>query len=709
MKKLFVVLLACVLVMPLFSAAMPVKRITPKMMEVDILPPVPHGKYTDEIIVKFKDGADAQMEEIAAKFGKMKCMHHSNMVRLRVSKDKMDSILAELRKNPMVEYAEPNYVAQAFMVPNDPYYSYQWNFHGVDEGGIDMEPTWDIATGDGVIVAVIDTGIRVGTDLQNTKFVQGYDFVNDDNDPTDDNGHGTHVAGTIAQSTNNNEGVAGIAFNVYLMPVKVLDANGYGTYADIADGIYYAVDNGANIISMSLGGSSGSSVLEDAVAYAYNHGVTVIAASGNDGAGQVSYPAAYDAYVIAVGATQYDKTLAPYSNYGSSLDLVAPGGNLDVDQNGDGYGDGILQQTFQRTWWGSIQWGYYFYQGTSMATPHVSGVAALLYSLGVTSPDEIRNILQSTAIDLGDPGWDQYYGYGLINAYAAVQAAQGGGGENEPPVADAGGDKSGDEGQEITFDGSGSYDPDGSIVSYTWDFGDGTTATGQTVTHAYADNGVYTVTLTVKDNNGATDTDTITATISNVPPTADAGGPYSGYAGQEITFTGSATDPGDDTLTYTWDFGDGTTATGQTVTHVYETPGEYTVTLTVEDDDGGVGTDTTTATVSEAPANPTMHVESIDMDIQTAYWGFLTRAVATVTIYDESGNPVDGATVSGHWSGLTSDTDSGTTDSSGKVVLYSNWVWFASGTFTFTVDNVEKSGYIYDSSANKETSDSITV
>ena len=276
-------------------------------------------------------------------------------------------------------------------------------------------------------------------------------------------------------------------------------------------------------------------------------------------------------------------------------------------------------------------------------------------------------------------------------------------------MADAGGDKTGDEGEEITFDASNSYDPDGTIVSYTWDFGDGTTATGKVVTHAYADNGVYTVTLTVKDNDGATDTDTVTATINNVPPTADAGGPYSGYVGEEITFSGSASDPGTaDTLTYTWDFGDGTTATGQTVTHVYSAPGNYTVTLTVEDDDGGVGTDTTTATITEAPAQPTMHVESIDMGTQYAWWGLIVRAYATVTIYDADGNPVEGATVSGHWSGLTSDTDSGTTDANGQVTLYSDWIWTTSGTFTFTVDNVEKSGWIYDSAANKETSDSIS-
>ncbi len=694
--------------MPIFSAAWTEKT---KLLEGGDAWTTKKG-YVNEIIVKFKDGV---LPEEAARIakqcgGKLKHMWKPGMERIKITGN-MEKALRILKNNPLVEYAEPNYIAHAFMVPNDPYYSYQWHFHSSDEGGIDMEPAWDLATGNDVIVAVIDTGIRVGSDLANTCFVSGYDFVNDDTDPVDDNGHGTHVAGTIAQSTNNNEGVAGVAFNACLMPVKVLDYRGYGTYADIVDGIYYAVDHGANIISMSLGGSSGSEALEDAVAYAYNNGVTVIAAAGNDGANAISYPAAYDAYVIAVGATQYDKQRAPYSNYGSSLDVVAPGGNLDLDQNGDGYGDGVLQQTFEVTWWGGIQWGYYFYEGTSMATPHVSGTAALLYSVGVTSPDEIRNILQSTAIDLGDPGWDQYYGWGLINAYAALQEALGGGGgENQPPVADAGGDKTGDEGEEITFDASNSYDPDGTIVSYTWDFGDGTTATGKVVTHAYADNGVYTVTLTVKDNDGATDTDTVTATINNVPPTADAGGPYSGYVGEEITFSGSASDPGTaDTLTYTWDFGDGTTATGQTVTHVYSAPGNYTVTLTVEDDDGGVGTDTTTATITEAPAQPTMHVESIDMGTQYAWWGLIVRAYATVTIYDADGNPVEGATVSGHWSGLTSDTDSGTTDANGQVTLYSDWIWRTSGTFTFTVDNVEKSGWIYDSAANKETSDSISI
>lgn len=254
-------------------------------------------------------------------------------------------------------------------------------------------------------------------DLAAASFVPGYDFINNDGHANDDDGHGTHVTGTIAQSTNNGLGVAGIAHNCTIMPVKVLDATGAGSYQQVADGIYYAVNNGAKVINMSLSGSSPAQILENAVAYAYNNGVTVIAASGNAGSSGCDYPAAYDNYVIAVGATQYDQTRAPYSNYGSSLDVVAPGGNTDLDQNADGYVDGVCQQTFSDT---PKDWANWFYQGTSMATPHVSGIAALLISKGVTGPDAIREALQSTARDLDAPGWDQQYGWGLVDAFAAL-------------------------------------------------------------------------------------------------------------------------------------------------------------------------------------------------------------------------------------------------------------------------------------------------
>lgn len=355
----------------------------------------------DEIIIKFK-GDEEPFQVIKVPQGKVK--------------EKIN----EYRGKREVEYAEPNYIAYAQMVPNDTYYSYQWHLDNPVYGGIQMEKAWDVSTGAGVIVAVVDTGIRKGTDLANTCFVSGYDFANNDSDPIDDNGHGTHVAGTVAQSTNNSLGVAGVAFGSCLMPVKVLGATGSGTYADVASGIRYAADKGVKVINLSLGGTSADITLQDAVAYAYGKGVTVAAACGNDNAASCLYPAAYDAYVIAVGATQYDETKASYSSYGPSLDLVAPGGNNNLDQNNDGYADGVLQQTFTKVG-RTISWGYYFFQGTSMATPHVSGAAALLIANGnATTPDQIRTALQGTAEDKGVSGRDDTYGYGLVDVYAAL-------------------------------------------------------------------------------------------------------------------------------------------------------------------------------------------------------------------------------------------------------------------------------------------------
>jgi subtilisin family serine protease len=261
------------------------------------------------------------------------------------------------------------------------------------------------------------TQYRMAPDLEQTRFVPGWDFVNNDEHANDDEGHGTHVTGTVAQSTNNGYGVAGVAFNTTIMPVKVLDAGGGGSYEQIADGIYFAVDNDANIINMSLGGPDPAQVLEDALAYAYNNGVTVIASCGNSNVATCGYPAAYDAYVIAVGATQIGATRAPYSSYGTGVDVVAPGGNTSADKNNDGYGDGVLQMTFSET---PVDWAFWFYQGTSMAAPHVTGVAALLASRGVTEPNDIRKALEYTARDLGDPGKDSVYGWGLIDTFAAL-------------------------------------------------------------------------------------------------------------------------------------------------------------------------------------------------------------------------------------------------------------------------------------------------
>jgi hypothetical protein len=282
---------------------------------------------------------------------------------------------------------------------------------------IQMPQAWDLATGQDVIVAIIDTGIDFrAQDLAEANRLPGYDFVNNDSDPTDDHGHGTHVAGTVAQTTNNNLGVTGVAFNATLLPVKTLAANGNGSYDTIIKGIIYAVDQGAKVINMSLAGREGTRALHEAVQYAYSRGVIVVAAAGNSN-GPVSYPAAFDGFAIAVGATRIDNTRASYSNFGPEIDLVAPGGDIDIDQNNDGYGDGVIQQTLSTSGSG---YSYRFFEGTSMASPHVAGAAALIVSLKPSAtPDEVINLLTRTARNIG-PATE--FGAGLLQVSGALSA-----------------------------------------------------------------------------------------------------------------------------------------------------------------------------------------------------------------------------------------------------------------------------------------------
>ncbi|WP_135611737.1 S8 family serine peptidase [Methanococcoides sp. AM1] len=467
-----------------------------------------------EIIVKFTPGlSEEKIANINAMNGaKVKyTSQYAGFKVLKIPENRNAEKMVEMyTKNPNVEYAVPNAIMTAFSV-NDSFYSYQWNLYSTY--GINVEPAWEITTGDGVVVAVLDTGVAQNApDLADTNFVSGYDFINGDNDPSDDHSHGTHVAGTIAQSTNNGIGVAGVAYDCSIMPVKVLGADGSGNLAQLVDGIYFATDNGADVISMSLGYPPRyypGVALDNALEYADEHGVTIVAAAGNDGTRFVSYPAAYEK-CIAVGATGYDGNLAPYSNYGPGLDVVAPGGNTGQDLNNDGYGDGILQNTFDPS---TQIFSYYFFQGTSMATPHVSGVAALLISQGASN-DEVRTALESTAMDLGKSGWDTAYGYGLIDAKAALDSLNTVPPENIAPTASVGGPYSGVVETPIQFSGSGSTDPDGTIVSYDWDFGDGNFSSEIDPTHAYGLAGDYIVTLTVTDDDVTTDTASTTVTVT---------------------------------------------------------------------------------------------------------------------------------------------------------------------------------------------------
>ena len=559
----------------------------------------------NEVIVKFKKGVSSKIiDRLNEKFGtKIKFKHPLlNALRMKIESTlSVEEMLEKYRNDPNVEYCEPNFIAQAHYRPNDPYYPYQWNLDGDGSGGINMESAWDVSSShQDVVVAVIDTGVAYenytevvngvterytqASDLAQTNFVPGYDFINNDNHPNDDHGHGTHVTGTIAQNTNNAQGVAGVAFNTSIMPIKVLDADGVGSYYEVADGITWATDQGADVINLSLGGSAVSTTLRLACEYAHDNGVTVVCSSGNGGTSRVGYPARFNQCCIAVGATRYDETRAYYSNYGSDLDIVAPGGDNNVDQNNDGLVDGILQQTFNNN---RNQLGLWLYQGTSMAAPHVSGVAALLISSGVAkTPDEVREVLQSTAKDLGAPGWDSQFGWGLLDAQAALSANAPV--TNAAPIADPGGPYFGFVNSSVSFDGTNSSDPDGDDMTYQWNFGDGQTAAGANPTHHYTTEGNFVVTLIVNDGkqNSSPVSTTVSISVVNTAPVADPGGPYNGVEGSAISFDGSNSfDPEGDELTYVWNFGDGQTLSGSQSqpSHIYNAGGVYTVTLVVND------------------------------------------------------------------------------------------------------------------------------
>ena len=307
----------------------------------------------------------------------------------------------------------------ALTAPNDPRYAEQWNFRMIG-----IEEAWKHSKGKGVVVAVVDTGVAIGPstkgvpcrDFAQTHYTKGYNFVDNNDDAYDDNAHGTHVAGTIAESTNNNEGVAGIAYEATIMPIKVLSASGSGTAAGVADGIRYAADHGAKVINMSLGSSQSSEVIHNACKYAAKKGVAIVCAAGNGFGGAVGYPAAYPE-CIAVSSVGPTGKIAKYSSYGKQVALAAPGGDY-IDSRDPA--DGILQNTNFPDSKGGHGDDYYAFQGTSMACPHVAGVAALIEAQGITDPAKVRDILLKSAVANGDPN---KYGAGILSASRATERA----------------------------------------------------------------------------------------------------------------------------------------------------------------------------------------------------------------------------------------------------------------------------------------------
>ncbi|HWI60651.1 MAG TPA: S8 family serine peptidase [Symbiobacteriaceae bacterium] len=354
-----------------------------------------------EFVVKFRPGlAAAERSQTAQEMGgrimkRIEALDTDVMefpaLKANQNAQSAQNILNALKQNPNVEYAEPNYIYHVTYTPNDPSLGQQWAWNKIQ-----AFTAWDVTRGSAsTVIAVVDTGVqRTHPDLD-AKIVPGYDFVQGDTAPDDGNGHGTHVAGTSAAETNNATGGAGTCPDCKVMPVRVLDNNGSGTLANVASGITWAADNGAKVINMSLGGSGGSTTLENAVNYAWGKGVFLACAAGNSNTSSPSYPAYYS-NCFAVAATTSTDARASYSNYGSWVEIAAPGSGI------------------YSTWLNS---GYNTIDGTSMATPHVAGLAGLLASQGLTNA-QIRDRIMATADKISGTG--TYWTGGRINAYAAV-------------------------------------------------------------------------------------------------------------------------------------------------------------------------------------------------------------------------------------------------------------------------------------------------
>lgn len=536
------------------------------------------------------------------------------------------AMLKELEKDSNVVYVEEDVLMQPNLVPNDTFYNLQWHYFEAT-GGINAELAWDTHDGTGVVVAIIDTGITDHTDL-NANVLPGYDFIDDlavandgdgrDADPSDpgdwvddfecgfnfaqgSSWHGTHTAGTVAALTNNGQGVSGVAFGARILPVRVLGKCG-GFLSDISDAIIWASGgsvtgvpdntNPAQVINMSLGGGGDcDSTYQDAIDIAVANGTTVVVSAGNSSADAINFRPANCNGVITVAANDREGNLASYSNFGAIIDVTAPGGETDIAQNG-------VASTLNDGAEGPGAESYVYYQGTSMSAPHVAGAAALLYQANpAITPSEVEAVLIASARAMpGDCVGG--CGAGIIDAKAALDSL--GPPANIAPSAEFNSSVSA---LEVTFTDTSS-DPDGSVISWSWDFGDGNNSSVQNPVYSYAVDGTYSVILTVTDNEGATDavSQDITINATNNLPSANFS-----YATDNLqaAFTDASSDSDGSITSWSWDFGDSSTSTTQNPVYSYSADGTYNVSLTVTDNNGATDTSVQAVTVADTGSETT--------------------------------------------------------------------------------------------------------
>ncbi|UCH96662.1 MAG: PKD domain-containing protein, partial [Candidatus Aminicenantes bacterium] len=521
----------------------------------------------------------------------------------------VETVVDTLRATSGVISADFDHLCEAVVMPNDPKFSQLYGLHNTGQSGgtadadIDAPEAWDITTGSSnVIIAVVDTGINyTHEDLVDNMWmnpgevagnsqdddgngyvddIYGIDAYNNDSNPKDDHGHGSHVSGTIGAKGNNNKGVVGVNWNVKLMALKFLGSGGTGPESAAITCYEYLIEmkrRGQNIVAAnnSWVTSGFNQTLRDVIVTAGQEGVLSVAAAGNNGQNSdyyPQYPGAFSTdYVINVANTTRNDGLNSGSNYGvTSVDLGAPG-------------------TYIESCYHSSNNSYAQMTGTSMASPHVAGVVGLLAAvLPDETPLQRRERILSTVDPLSSLSGKCVTG-GRLNAFSAVNA--------QPYVT-----------ADFSWTNDGMYTRifsdestahNCTITSWDWNFGDGNTSTQQNPTHTYSSSAWYDVSLTVNSDTGASDTITKQVWVgANQPPVAEANGPYSGYVNSAISFSSEGSNDPDGTIAgFLWDFGDGNTSTAANPDHTYTAGGTYTVTLTVTDNDGAQDSDTTSAEV----------------------------------------------------------------------------------------------------------------
>jgi serine protease len=549
----------------------------------------------DQFIVKYKDGSSAKRDAAALNLGlrnaaskvaaarghafgvshKRKMSLGMDVIRAdrKLSRADAEALMRQIAADPNVQHVEVDVLQRALVTPNDPMYNgatdKQWHYFN-SAVGAKLPAAWDQSTGNGIVVAVVDSGILAHSDLD-ANVLPGYDMITStttgnggsgdgngrDNNPNDSSNiqHGTHVAGTIAAVTNNSVGVAGVAYNAKIVPIRALGNGGYGSTSDIVDGIVWASGgsvtgvpanaNPAEVINLSLGGQqscTSSSAYQTAINTAVANGSIVVVAAGNSNMDVANFSPASCANTVTVAASDINGNRAWYSNYGNGIDITAPGGetcspNVEFLALGEST---VGKCTQNHTTKGVLSTvannGYAYYQGTSMAAPHVAGIVALIQAKASTpkTTAEINTLLSNTARTIAAANCPGGCGPGLVDTDEALKAVGGGGGA---PVANFSFSASG---LTVNFTDA-STDSDGTIASRSWNFGDGTTSTATSPSKTYASAGSYTVTLTVTDNSGLTNTKTQTVTVTdtsgNVLTNGVAKTGLAGAAGSSQTFT----------------------------------------------------------------------------------------------------------------------------------------------------------------------------